>query len=98
MQQKDLYLNSEKWIRLWKGRKESKFILSQVRIETVTEQEISVVFREPDFVKHRLGEEWEAKQERKADTRRQRWKIGAQFFEKLKVTDSFWSDEWNDAF
>ena len=57
-----------------------------------------LVFRESEFVKHRLGEEWEAKQERKADARWQRWKIGVQFFEKLKVTEGFWSGEWNDAF
>ena len=30
---------------------------------------MSLVFRESEFVKHRLGEEWEAKQERKADAR-----------------------------
>lgn len=34
MPKKDLYLNSEKWIGLWKGRKERKIILSQGRTET----------------------------------------------------------------
>ena len=65
-QEKDLHLNSEKWIGLWKGRKERTFILSQARIET----------------RYRAGNElglqgirlcetqtwkWEANQERKAD-------------------------------
>lgn len=34
MPKKDLYLNSEKWTGLWKGRKERKIILSQGRTET----------------------------------------------------------------
>lgn len=34
MQEKDLYVNSEKWIGLWKDRRERKSILIRARIET----------------------------------------------------------------
>ena len=46
MQEKDLDLNSEKWIRLWKGRNER----TRARVEMKNRAGNKL-----DFVKHRLG-------------------------------------------